>query len=393
MKLLHTADWHVGRTIRGRSRTDEHRAVLAEIAGIAATEEVDAVLVVGDLFDTATPTAETEQIVFRALLDLAATGAAVIVLAGNHDSDRRIQAVQPLLELGRVITRPVFVRPDDGGVTEVVSRNGGETAKIAAIPFLSQRYVVRAGDLMDHDAGEHGEQYDARVRRLIEQLTSGFGADTVNFVAAHLMVGGGRLGGGERMAHTIFDYEVGAAGFPATAHYVALGHLHRRQQIPGPCPIHYSGSPLPLDFGETGEIKAVVIVEAHPGSPAAVRDVALSSGRRLRTLAGTPEELSALVGTTGDDHLRLVVRSAPRIGLADGLRDQFPNCVDVIVERPDGDGAGTPVRPSRAGRAPGELFEQYLTEAQGQADPALIGLFAELLEDELATEGDASHPA
>src|SRR5213596_2801936 len=102
MKLLHTSDWHVGKLLRGRSRADEHREVLAEIAGIAAAEEVDAVLVAGDLFDTAAPSPESEEIVYRALLGLAATGATVVVVAGNHDNPRRLSAVAPLLELGRV---------------------------------------------------------------------------------------------------------------------------------------------------------------------------------------------------------------------------------------------------------------------------------------------------
>ena len=88
MRILHTSDWHVGKTIRGRSRADEHIAVLAEIAAIASAEDVDLVLVTGDLFDTAAPTAESERIVYRALLDLAATDATVIVLGGNHDNDR-----------------------------------------------------------------------------------------------------------------------------------------------------------------------------------------------------------------------------------------------------------------------------------------------------------------
>ena len=94
----------------------------------------------------------------------------VVVLAGNHDSDRRLQAVEPLLELGRVITRPVFARPDAGGVVEVTSRDGAERAKIAVLPFLSQRYVVKAADLMGYDAQENGQLYDSRVRSLLETL-------------------------------------------------------------------------------------------------------------------------------------------------------------------------------------------------------------------------------
>src|SRR5262249_17856292 len=96
MKIIHTSDWHVGRTLRGRSRADEHEAVLAEVARLARSENAALVLVTGDLFDTAAPAADAERIVYQALLDLAATGATVVVLAGNHDNERRLQAVEPL---------------------------------------------------------------------------------------------------------------------------------------------------------------------------------------------------------------------------------------------------------------------------------------------------------
>jgi exonuclease SbcD len=384
VKILHTSDWHVGRNIRGRSRADEHQAVLAEIAQVARDEAVDAVLVVGDLFDVAAPTAEAERIVYSALLELAATGATVVVLAGNHDSDRRLQAIEPLLDLGNVVTRPVFRRPDDGGVVELVSRDGTERAKLAVLPFLSQRYVVSATDLMGFDADEHGQAYDQRVRLLVGALTAGFGPDTINLVAAHLTVGGGVLGGGERSAHTVFEYEVGALAFPSSAQYVALGHLHRRQQVQGPGQIHYCGSPLQLDFGETSDIKCVVVVDVKVGLPAEVRDVWLRSGRRLRVLAGTLDDLRALAGTTGDDWLKLVVRDTPRVGLADDLRDLFPHAVDVVVERAEQAGR-TSDRPSIAGRAPGDLFGDFLRE-RGEPDEQVLHLFAELL-DELESSG------
>ena len=129
MKILHTSDWHVGRSIRGRSRASEHEAVLAEIGSIARAEEVDVVLVVGDLFESKAPTAESEEIVFRALLDLASTGATVVVVAGNHDSARRLEALQPLLELGRIVARPAAAEADEGGVVEVRSKDGRERCR------------------------------------------------------------------------------------------------------------------------------------------------------------------------------------------------------------------------------------------------------------------------
>jgi DNA repair protein SbcD/Mre11 len=379
MKLLHTADWHVGRPIRGRSRADEHEAVLDEIATIAADHAVDVVLVAGDLFETAAPAPESERIVYRALLDLADTGATVVVVAGNHDSDRRLQAVEPLLTLGRVVTRPVF----DRSLLEVTSRDGDETALIAAVPFLSQRWVVRVDDLLAEgaDAAAHAQQYAERMRRVVQSVTAGFGAGTINIVVAHCMVAGGALGGGERPAHTVFEYAVDPSAFPTSAHYVALGHLHRRQRVPGPCPIEYSGSPLQLDFGETQNEPSVTIVDAAVGRPARVEAVALRRGRRLSTVVGTLVELRALAaeGSTGDDHLKVVVREKLRAGLADEVRSLFPTCVDVAVERADewGERAATT---SRRGRTPHQLFAQYLDE-HDVADEGLLPLFDELYEE------------
>ena len=381
MRFLHTADWHVGRMIRGRSRAEEHVAVLAEIAAIARDREVDAVLVVGDLFDTAAPTPEAERIVYRALLDLADTGATVIVLAGNHDSDRRLQAVEPVLERGLVITRPVFAKPDEGGIVEVVSRDGSERAKVACLPFLSQRYVVKAADLMEQEASDSTQQYAERIKKLLSALTAGFGGDSVNVVAAHCMVDGATVAGSERTAHTIFEYSVSALAFPAAAHYVALGHLHRQQLVNGPCPIRYCGSPLALDFGEVADTKGVLIVDAHLGAPAAVEAVPLASGRRLVALEGTLDELRAHEGTTGDAYLKVTVRELWRAGLADEVRALFPEAVDVVVERPASE-RGDPVV-SRAGLTPRQLFDAYLTQ-QEVDDPRLLPLFDELLDEATA---------
>ena len=381
MKIVHTSDWHVGRTLRGRSRADEHEAVLAEVAALAGAEGADLVLVTGDLFDTAAPTAEAERIVYNGLLALAATGATVVVLAGNHDNERRLQAVAPLLGLGHIVTRASFARPDEGGVLELDTA-AGEHAVVALLPFLSQRYIVRADQLMAGEAADHSAAYAERMRRILELLTSRFRPDGINLVAAHLFADGGTLGGGERSAHTIFDYAVPATAFPAAAHYVALGHLHRAQKVPAPSPAWYAGSPLQLDFGETADEKVTLVIDAHPGRPASVVPHPIRAGRRLRTISGTMAELETT--PVGDEYLKVVVRERGRAGLADEVRAMFPEAVDVVVAPPDGarDAAGE--RPTRRGRSPHELFGEYLAE-QAVDDGRLLTLFSELLEDAGAT--------
>jgi exonuclease SbcD len=389
MRFLHTADWHVGKTVRGRSRADEHEAVLAEIVGIANDEAVDLVVVVGDVFDTAAPTPESERLVYRALLDLSAGGdRPVVVVAGNHDNPRRLGAVSPVFDLANVHLRTTVRPPADGGVLDLAVPRTGERARLALVPFLSQRHVVHADDLMNLDATETGGHYAERLARILGVLTEGFAADTVNIVLAHVMVSGGTMGGGERNAHTIFDYWVSPAAFPVGAHYVALGHLHRPQLINGPCPLWYSGSPLAMDFGEEADEKSVNVVDAAPGTPAKVRSVALRAGRPFRTVRGTlaqlterAEELAPPPGEPVDwpPYLRVFVREKARVGLADEVRALFPDAVEIKVEAPETAGDG-PAAERRAGRSPRELFSAYL-EDRDVEDPRLVALFDELLEE------------
>jgi DNA repair protein SbcD/Mre11 len=387
MKLLHTSDWHVGKAIRGRSRVDEHEAVLAEVAGVAEAESVDLVVVAGDLFDTATPTAEAERVVYRALLDLAAGGRPVVVIAGNHDSPQRLAAVAPLSEASGIHVASAIRPPSEGGVLEL--GDGSERTLLALVPFPSQRYVVTADHLLAGDAADANQLYRDRVARIVAALTAGFRADTVNLVAAHLTVMGGQLGGGERGAHTVFDYWVPAVAFPPAAHYVALGHLHRAQRLDGPAPIHYCGSPLQLDFGEVANEPSVNVVEARPGQPARVRAVALAAGRRLQSLRGTLADLLARAGAPelAEAHLRIVLDEAARAGLADEVRAAVPQAVEVVLASRDDEGHGDrQADPDRLRRTPHDLFTQYLDERDA-ADDRVVRLFDELVDELVGSTG------
>jgi DNA repair protein SbcD/Mre11 len=378
-RILHTSDWHAGKTLRGRTRADEHRAVFAEITAVARDREVDLVLVAGDLFDTAAPGPEAEQIVWQALLDLAGTGASVVALAGNHDHPARFDAARGVAGHAGItlVGRPR--RPDDGGLLEFRARSG-ERIQLAALPFCGQRHVIKAAHLMGFEAADNALVYAQWMAQVVAAMCAGFDAGAVNVLAAHLAARGGVKGGGERDAQLTEAYWVDPADFPSTAHYVALGHLHRTQSLASGAPAWYCGSPLQLDFGETENQPSVLLVEASPGTPATVERVALSGGRRLHTLTGTLADLAARAGTTGDAFLRVFVAEPARPGLADEVRELFPEAVDVRVVQ--GDDAATAAEASRrAGRTPQELFAEYLA-AQNVADPRLDALFARLLDEE-----------
>ena len=383
MKILHTADWHIGVTLRGRKREVEQREVLKEIKAIADQQAVDLVIIAGDLFHNAVPTPEAERIAYQALLDLSADERQVVLIAGNHDSSQRLDAIRPLLQLTNVTAAGRLRRPDEGGVVELTLRTG-EKAVAALLPFLSQRGIVTADHLMSESAAEHTQEYADRMRRIVERFARKFREDAVNLVIAHLTIAAAKIGGGERQAHTIFSYFVPPNIFPTDAHYVALGHLHRAQQVDGPGQIHYSGSPLLIDFGEEANQPSVNIVEATAGSPARTESIGLAQARGFRTLRGTREQLSKLQDQVGEDYLRIQVEEKPIPGLADEMRDAFPNAVDVVVVGDEPESSSDQVDLTQLG-TPRDLFMEFLVERKVD-DEGLVQLFDALVEEALETD-------
>lgn len=382
MKILHTSDWHVGKVLKGRDRYDEHEAVIRSIIETARTEDVDLVLIAGDLFETAAPTPKAQGLVMRALLALRDDNRQVVAIAGNHDNANLLDNVyRPVLgELGlHILGTPKA--PAAGGTLRLTTR-AGESLTVAAMPFLSQRYAVRAAELLLHEAAEHALDYARRVASIVQLLTAQFSPDSVNVVLAHATLLGGRRGGGERDVQTTFEYELPSSIFPSSAHYAALGHLHRQQEIPAPCPAFYSGSPLAIDFGEEANEPGALIVTAAPGIRADARRVEITGSRRLRTLRGPLDQVIDEGEQSGDAYLRVILAESARAGLGDLVREKLPNALEVQLDEEHRPRPGTrgAARPDRAGRSPLQLFGDYLTE-QNVADPRVERMFAELLEE------------
>jgi exonuclease SbcD len=379
VKILHTSDWHVGKVLKGQSRTAEHIAVLAQVVEIARAELPDLVIVAGDLYDTAAPTPEATRLVTRALSALRGTGAQVVAVGGNHDNGPALDALRPWAEAAGVSLRGT-VR--DTAAEHVIdgTTTGGERWRLVALPFLSQRYAVRATEMYDLTAAEAAQTYADHIGRLIGRLAEGFDeSGRIHLVTAHLTVVGATAGGGEREAHTVLGYAVPASVFPTNAHYVALGHLHRAQQVLGPCPIRYSGSPLAIDFGEEENVPSVTVVEVTAQTAAKVREVPITAATPLRTVRGTLDELASV--DHPDAWLRVYVRDTPRAGLREEVQQLLPRALEVRIdpELVAASAVGARTAP-RAGRSPRDLFADYLA-SRGHTDDGVRELFDELLEE------------
>ncbi len=381
MRFLHTADWHVGKGLRGRSRMDEHAAALDQVARVALDAKVDAVLVAGDVFDSPAPAPDAEKLVFDFLARLVAARVACVVIAGNHDHPKKLGALAALVEGLRIHVRPEVRPPLDGGIVCVPSRDGSTEARVAVLPFVPERRIVDACLVMNQEDLCHDE-YARRLEGILAALVAPLTPATVNLVLAHVLVEGARPGTGERELHLRQSYGIRSQQLPSSVQYVGLGHLHRPQQVQGAAAAVYAGSLLELDFGESEQDKRVVVIEARPNAAARLESVPITAGRPLRDAVGTLAELQAMAPTLANAFLRVKVRAdAPTPGLADCVRQLLPDALEVAVDHPRLTPVAEPAG-SRQALEPAQLFAAYYERRNGQPpSPELSGLFDELHEE------------
>jgi exonuclease SbcD len=297
-RILHTADWHLGRRLEGRGRHQEQVAVLEEICGIADQEQVDVVLIAGDVFDSYVPPAEAEALFYKTMARLA-DGArrAVVVIAGNHDSPDRLIASDPYArELG--ITTIGFPKdlPElyDAGRDRVACVASGPSTvtlrlprakkplTVLALPYPSESRLREVlTERLDDDVAA-ARDYSARIGEFMREAARGFHPEGVAVIASHLFVQGGVECESERQIQVGGAYSVDTNSFPIDAAYVALGHLHRPQEQRGlqDLPVRYSGSILQYSFSEAEQPKSVTIIDVDEKG-ATHREVALTAGRTL----------------------------------------------------------------------------------------------------------------
>jgi len=286
MKLLHTADWHVGSTLAGLDRFDETGKLLDEVFDAARSERVDAVLVAGDVFDNPMPGNISQKLVFDFFARLSGAGIRAIVLAGNHDGQVFVPS-KSLLSLG---TASVFEKPSSEQFCVRFRSSADEPVAVTALPYPHERVVMRLNGAGDDVRGD----YAASVSSFIRWLTAQMDPQDINVFGAHLMVGGAQLTDTERPASVSPFFAVPAQSLPSQTMYNALGHVHRHQQMTSaPARTEYAGSIFRVNFSEEGTPKGFNLVEADTRGNLAVRFCELRSAVQLHNVDCTPENWQA----------------------------------------------------------------------------------------------------
>jgi exonuclease SbcD len=364
MRLLHTSDWHLGRSFHGVSLLEEQAAAISRIAELAREHAVDAVLIAGDLYDRAIPPAEAVALFNDALARLSAGGTAVVAIAGNHDSHVRVSVYDPLLS-----AFGVTVRGDVGRATEpvlVTPRDGGTPVAIYPLPYLEPAVVGPA-----LAAAPVRLRHEEVTRLAIERIHADRRERPPHrsVLVAHTFVAGGETSESEREL-TIGNVDrVSVAAFEGFD-YVALGHLHASQQLDGPW-IAYSGTPLAYSFSEEHHVKSVRIVELAADGTPSVEVVPLGVGRRLCTLRGPIDELCGdpRHAAASEARVRAILTddSLPLQAMA-RLRARFPHIAELRHEPPELARAGGAerYRQVRQARSPLQLATAFFTDQHGQ---------------------------
>jgi len=380
VRILHTADWHLGKVLKGVDRTPEIATALEDHLRIVREEKIDLVVVAGDLFDRPRVSAEAEAAAFEFFLGLRELGVPALVISGNHDSRARLEALAPLLELtGAHVRGEVRVRGEGGAVR----RDWGEAA---LLPFLSERRAIKAAQLLADDEGQWQSGYSETVGRLIANLSAGFRPGQVNLLAAHLTIEGAnlRLGGGEFTFYVGNSYAVAVEKLPPSATYVALGHIHRQQQVSDAPVAWYSGSLVQLDFGEGEDAeRGVLVVELEPDRPPVVHPVNPGWGKPLRTFRLDPDQLDRRLAEVESwpGYAKLIISGPTNSALRERLYQDNPHLLEVRFESEAPDPLAEAAARVETLSWP-EAYERYLREERGLEEvEELLAAFRELYEE------------
>ncbi|BCN77780.1 nuclease SbcCD subunit D [Prescottella equi] len=381
MRILHTSDWHIGRTFHGVDLLADQTRVLDAIAAVVAQRGVDVVVVPGDVYDRSIPSADAVAVCNRGFEAIRAAGAVIVATSGNHDSPVRLGAGAAFAAAGGL---HLMTRVSALDVPVVLDDDHGPVA-FYGIPYLEPE--ITRTELGVPQARSHAEILDvamARIRADLDERRAG-APGLRSVLLAHAFVVGGEATGSERSISVGGVETVSASAFDGVD-YVALGHLHSPQTLAEN--VRYSGSPLPYSFGERSHRKAVWLVDVDAAGLATVERLDLPVVRGLSQVTGTLDELlsDAAFDSAEDHYVSAVLTDALRpVDAMRALQTRFPYAVHMEWQRPEGN-PELRYRDRVRGRSDLEIAEGFLTDVRSDATPGEVQLFEQALRSATTAE-------
>lgn len=286
MRILHTSDWHLGKSLEGVSRMDEQESFLNDFIEIVKEHNIDMVIIAGDVYDSANPPARAEKMFYDTLKKISDDGERItLVIAGNHDNPERLVAAGPLARDHGIIMlgTPKSVadigeygrhRVIDAGEGYVEIEINGEKAVVITVPYPSEKRLNEVlYDAMDNEE-ERVKSYGDRMKLLFSSLNEKYRDDTINIAVSHLFAMGSEEAGSERNAQLGGSIIVDGSCFPEKAQYIALGHIHKPQIVPGTNKkARYAGSPIHYNKKEISFKKKCYVLDVHVGQECSIDEL------------------------------------------------------------------------------------------------------------------------
>ena len=361
MRILHTADWHIGQRLHERQRTDEHEQFLNWLLDRIREYQVELLLVSGDIFDTALPSSESTNLYYEFLYRLyKETHTYAVITAGNHDSARHLEAPREFLKMGRIHVVGLADNADDCVFTFPVDK---PRVAVAAVPYLSESDLRHRSYETEVD---RNERYREWLKAFYADCVADMPEELPKILMGHLFVQGGEIGTSERNVQIGGATAIHASDFPENVSYAALGHLHRPQTIKGPdYPIRYSGSPIPLRFNETGYRKVVYLLDlSDDGTLIRDEEIEIPIFKELCTVEGDEASVTsdAMTGNWDGKYIQVKLKlTAPKVGISDEIRKAFSDrggeVLSVELELPEAQ--QEPTIPVEDMKRPQEIFDQF----------------------------------
>ncbi|MCC9166917.1 exonuclease SbcCD subunit D C-terminal domain-containing protein [Pontibacter harenae] len=338
MRILHTSDWHLGQRLVNLERTEEHQFFFDWLLQTIEQEQVDVLLMAGDVFDNGAPSNTALKQYYNFLTKVCATCCRhIIITGGNHDSVSTLNAPKELLDCFNIkVVGGASTNPLDE-LLELRNKQGELEMIVCAVPFLRDR------DVRLSVAGETSEAREARIKEGIAAHYEAFvphvqpyKEQNIPVVATgHLFAAGGSASESEKEIHVGNLGQIGADQFPKEFDYVALGHLHRPQKVNNCHHIRYSGSPIPLSFSEVTDKKVVFKLDFENGKLANLQELEIPCSRKLVRFKGTLEKVKQQIAAFDNSSYKLTAWAEVQVELEAPLPDLNQQLEEVEALKPE----------------------------------------------------------
>ena len=396
MRFIHTSDWHLGKNLEGHSRLAEQEKFCKDFIDIVNENDIDMVIIAGDIYDTSNPPAQAEKLFYKTVSELSQNGKrCVLIIAGNHDNPERLSAASPLAhEQGIIIlgmpnsyTQPykydgfeiVF---SEAGVLELKIKD--ESVVISTLPYPSEK---RLNEVLvkSSDDKEKQQTYTEKIGEIFKVTTSRFKEDTINIAVSHLFVLGGETTDSERPIELGGTLIVNTKDLPQNAQYIALGHLHKPQKVSERLNAYYSGSPLQYSKDERSYSKGANIVEIKAGEKPNINQIYFKNYKPIEVFkcSGIEEALKICEENKDRDIWSYFEIKTEEVLSQSDIKKMKDTLKDIIEIRPIITANEQEEVIDMKEKSMGELFKDFYSFSRGvEPKGELMDLFLDIVSEE-----------